>query len=134
MQGRRISSGSKFEELAGYSRAVVLPDPGGDWVLVSGTTGYDYATGTISDDVAEQTRQVFRNIERALAEAGASLKDVVRSTVIFPDPDDFFDHIVPVLKEYLGEALPTSTAFVAPLVRDEIRVEIEVTARKAPGA
>ncbi|MEJ2117388.1 MAG: Rid family hydrolase, partial [Alphaproteobacteria bacterium] len=74
MTRQNISSGSPFEDQIGYSRAVV----DGDWIFVSGTTGYDYATMTISDDVVEQCAQTFRNIEAALKEAGASLADVVR--------------------------------------------------------
>ena len=83
---RLISTGSTFEELAGYSRAVV----DGAWVFVSGCTGFDYAAGTISDDVVEQTHQTFRNIEWALAEAGASLADVVRVRLFLDSRDDLY--------------------------------------------
>ncbi len=130
MSGRRlISSGSSFEALAGYSRAVV----DGDWVFVSGCTGFDYAAGTISDDVAEQTRQTFRNIEWALAEAGATLADVVRMRV-FLDARDDFAVVAPILGEHLGDVRPANPAVVAPLVDARAKVEIEVTARKRPMA
>ena len=85
MERRRISSGSSFEELAGYSRAVV----DGEWIFVSGTTGFDYRAGTISDDIAEQTEQCFRNIEWALKEAGSGMAEVVRIRVILTDPAAF---------------------------------------------
>ncbi len=124
MTRRRISSGSKFEALAGYSRAVV----DGEWVFVSGTTGYDYKAGTISDDVAEQTRQTFRNIEAALAEAGAGLADVVRVRVWIASRDHF-DTVAPILGEYLGEARPANTTVISALVAPEMKVEIEVTAK-----
>jgi enamine deaminase RidA (YjgF/YER057c/UK114 family) len=125
---RLISSGSTFEAEIGYSRAVVS----GEWVFVSGTTGFDYRTMTISDDVAEQTRQCFRNITAALAEAGASLADVVRVHYILPDGDDF-SACQPVLKEHLGEIRPAATMFTAGLSDPRIRIEIEVTAH-VPGA
>jgi enamine deaminase RidA (YjgF/YER057c/UK114 family) len=84
MSRRLISSGSEFEKTIGYSRAVV----DGEWVFVSGTTGFDYAAGTISEDVAEQTRQTLRNIDAALIEAGASMTDIVRANYIITDRDD----------------------------------------------
>ena len=80
MTRRLISSGSRFEADIGYSRAVV----DGDWIFVSGTTGYDYRTMTIDPDVVAQARQAIRNIEAALAEAGASLADVVRVHYLLP--------------------------------------------------
>lgn len=125
---RRISSGSSFERVAGYSRAVVLPDPGGDWVFVSGTTGYDYATMTIADDVVAQARQAFRNLSAALAEAGASLADVVRVRYLIPDRDDF-RKLAPVFGEYLGDARPAATAEICGLIEPVMKIEIEVTAR-----
>src|ERR1700751_5429483 len=85
MARRLISSGSQFERDVGYSRVVV----DGDWAFVSGTTGFDYATMTISDDVAEQARQALENIAGALREAGFSLADVVRSSYILPRAEDF---------------------------------------------
>src|SRR5256712_11569842 len=98
---RLISSGSPFEAEAGYSRAVV----DGDWVFVAGTTGFDYARMTIAEDPAEQTRQTFRNIETALAEAGASLGDVVRVRYYVPNAADW-PAIVPVLGEIFGTIRP----------------------------
>ncbi|MCH9020267.1 MAG: RidA family protein [Proteobacteria bacterium] len=124
---RLISSGSSFEELAGYSRAVV----DGEWVFVSGCTGFDYAAGTISDDVVEQTHQTFRNIESALAEAGASLADVVRVRVFLDSRDDF-PQVAPVLGELFGDIRPANTTVIAPLVDARMKVEIEVTARTRP--
>jgi enamine deaminase RidA (YjgF/YER057c/UK114 family) len=125
MVRRRISSGSSFEELAGYSRAVV----DGPWVLVSGTTGFDYAAGTISDDVAEQAAQCFRNVERALKEAGASLADMVRVRVYLADRADF-DIVAPIVGHHCREARPANTTVVAGLVDARMKVEIEVTALK----
>jgi enamine deaminase RidA (YjgF/YER057c/UK114 family) len=119
-----ISSGSEFEEKVGYSRAVV----DGDTVYVAGTTGYDYATMSISDDPIEQAEQCFINIEKALLEAGSSLDDVVRVHYILPDRLDF-EPCWPVLKKYLGRARPAATMFVADLVDEHIKIEIEVTAR-----
>ena len=125
MNRRLISSGSKFEEEIGYSRAVVH----GDWVFVSGTTGFDYATMTISDDVAVQAEQCLKNIERALREAGAYMRDVVRVHYILPDGKDF-EKCWPVLRKYLGEARPAATMIEARLLDPRMRIEIEVTAVK----
>jgi enamine deaminase RidA (YjgF/YER057c/UK114 family) len=122
---RLISSGSRFEAEAGYSRAVV----DGEWIFVAGTTGYDYAAMTIAEDPVEQARQAFRNIERALAEAGASLSDVVRVRYYVPDINDW-PAIVPVLGEVFGAIRPAATALVCGLVDPRMRVEIEVTARR----
>lgn len=122
---RLISSGSPFEQQIGYSRAVVS----GEWVFVSGTTGFDYRTMTISDDVAEQTRQCFRNIAAALAEAGATLADVVRVHYILPTAADF-PACWPALQEYLGEVRPAATMFAAGLSDPRMKIEIEVTAHK----
>jgi enamine deaminase RidA (YjgF/YER057c/UK114 family) len=119
-----ISSGSRFEEEIGYSRAVV----DGDYVWVSGTTGYDYKAMTILDDVAAQADQAFRNIAAALAEAGASLDDVVRVLFIVPRQVDW-EPCWPVVKRYLGKARPASTLIHAGLQTDAMRIEIEVTAR-----
>ncbi len=124
---RHIFSGSKFEEIAGYARAVV----DGEWVHVSGCTGMVYATGEISDDVVEQTHQTFRNIEWALAEAGSSLADVVRIRVYLDDRDDFAA-VAPVLGDYIRDVSPANTTVVAPLVDARMKIEIEVTAHKAP--
>ncbi|MBL6457314.1 RidA family protein [Belnapia sp. T6] len=124
MEQRRISSGSRFEEEIGYSRAVV----DGDHVWVSGTTGYDYSRMTIEDDVVAQADQAFRNIAAALAEAGASLDDVVRVLFIVPRREDW-EPCWPVVKRYLGQARPASTLIHAGLQTDAMRIEIEVTAR-----
>jgi enamine deaminase RidA (YjgF/YER057c/UK114 family) len=121
---RRISSGSQFESDIGYSRAVV----DGDWIFVSGTTGFDYATMAISDDVAEQADQTLRNIASALAEAGASLDDVVRVRYLLPSADDF-PACWPVLRRHLGVALPAATMMVVGLADPRMKIEIEVTAR-----
>jgi enamine deaminase RidA (YjgF/YER057c/UK114 family) len=126
---RLISSGSRFEAEAGYSRAVV----DGDWIFVAGTTGFDYAQMTIVDDPAEQARQAFRNIEKALAEAGARLGDVVRVKYYVPDAADW-PAIVPVLGEAFGTIRPAATALICGLVDPRMKVEIEVTARRASTA
>jgi enamine deaminase RidA (YjgF/YER057c/UK114 family) len=121
---RLISSGSTFEQDIGYSRAVV----DGDWVFVSGTTGFDYATMTIADDVAEQAEQCLRNIEQALAEAGATFADVVRARYILPDPADF-PACWPALRRAFGQTRPAATMIAAGLADARMRIEIEVTAR-----
>ncbi|MGA8758513.1 MAG: RidA family protein [Stellaceae bacterium] len=121
---RLISSGSLFEAAAGYSRAVV----DGEWVFVAGTTGFDYAQMTIADDPAEQARQALRNIEAALAEAGATLADIVRVRYYLPDLADW-PEIVPVLGEAFGVIRPAATALVCGLVDPRMKIEIEVTAR-----
>ncbi|MEK9722628.1 MAG: RidA family protein [Rhodospirillaceae bacterium] len=121
---RLISSGSDYETLWGYSRAVV----DGDWVFVAGTTGFDYAAGAISDDVAERTRQTFRNISAALADAGASLADVVRARYIVADGADW-ETVGAVIGEHFRDVRPAATAIVAALVDPRMKVEIEVTAK-----
>ena len=123
MQRRLISSGSNFERDIGYSRAVVC----GDRVFVSGTTGFDYATMAISDDVAAQARQCIANIEAALREAGASLRDVVRVRYILPDASDF-PATWPVLRAAFGEIRPAATMFEAGLADPRMKIEIEVEA------
>ena len=124
-----ISSGSKFEEEIGYSRAVV----DGDYVWCSGTTGYDYARMTIVDDVVGQATQCFENIAMALAQAGCSLDDVVRVLFIVPNRADW-EPCWPVIKRYLGTAKPASTLIHAGLQTDAMRIEIEVTARLPKGS
>ena len=121
---RLISSGSPFEAAAGYSRAVA----DGEWVFVAGTTGFDYARMTIADDPALQARQALRNIEQALAEAGAALGDVVRVRYYLPDLADW-PAIVPVLGELFGTIRPAATALICGLVDPRMKIEIEVTAR-----
>jgi enamine deaminase RidA (YjgF/YER057c/UK114 family) len=123
---RAILSGSTFEEQIGYARAVV----DGDWVHVSGTTGFDYATMTISDDVAEQARQCLRNIEAALAEAGCTFADVVRVRYLLPDREDF-EPCWPLLRACFGEVRPAATMQVCGLSDPRMKIEIEVEARRA---
>lgn len=125
MTRRLISSGSTFEERIGYSRAVV----DGDWIFVSGTTGYDYATMTLAEGVVPQCRQTLANIAAALAQASASLHDVVRVTYILPDPADF-EPCWPVLREHFGAIRPAATMLSARLADPAMRIEIEVTARR----
>ena len=125
MDRQRIGSGSTFEAEIGYSRAVVA----GPWVFVSGTTGFDYSTMTIADDVVAQAEQCFVNIAAALAEAGASLADVVRVRYIVPDVADFAP-CWPVLRRHLGDAGPAATMISAGLADPRMKIEIEVTALK----
>ena len=122
---RLISSGSRFEAEAGYSRAVV----DGEWVFVAGTTGFDYKAMTIAADPAEQARQALRNIAAALAEAGATLADVVRVKYYVSDAADW-PQIVPVLGEAFGTIRPAATALICGLVDPRMKIEIEVTARR----
>jgi enamine deaminase RidA (YjgF/YER057c/UK114 family) len=121
---RLISSGSSFEKAWGYSRAVVQ----GDWIFVSGTTGFDYAKMTIADDPVAQTRQAFRNIEGALSQAGgAPLSSIVRATYYVPRVDDW-KTIGPVVGEILGDTRPAFSALVCDLIDPRMRIEVEVTA------
>ena len=125
MARQLISSGSKFEAEMGYSRAVVE----GDWIFVSGTTGFDYATMEISSDVAKQAEQTFINIKTAMEKAGFGLHHVVRVHYILPNAEDF-PACWPVLKKYFGEIRPAATMFVAGLADPRMKIEIEVTGRK----
>jgi len=122
---RLISSGSTFEQEIGYSRAVVA----GDWVFVSGTTGFNYATMTIEDDVVAQAEQTIRNIEEALSKASASLGDVVRVHYILPRAEDF-PQCWPVLRRTFGDIRPAATMIEAGLSDRRMKIEIEVTALK----
>jgi enamine deaminase RidA (YjgF/YER057c/UK114 family) len=124
MARRLISSGSAFEARIGYSRAVV----DGDWVFVSGTTGFDYARMSIADDVVEQCEQCLRNIAAALGEAGASLADVVRVTYVLPNAADF-EPCWPVLRKHFGNVRPAAMMISAGLLDPRMKIEIEVTAR-----
>ena len=124
MTRRLISSGSALEAKVGYSRAVV----DGDLVFVSGCTGLDYATDTLPESAADQTRQTFRNIIWALEQAGCSLKDVVRATLMVTDRGDV-PEILAVVGEHFGDIRPASTLIICGLVRPEMKIEIEVTAR-----
>lgn len=123
MERTLISSGSPFEHEIGYSRAVVQ----GDWIFVSGTTGFDYATMTIADRVEEQAEQCLKNIEAALLQAGSSLRDVVRVTYVLPDGEDF-PKCWPVLRRTFGEVRPAAMMISAKLLDPRMRIEIEVTA------
>ena len=118
-----ISSGSPFEAQIGYSRAVVA----GDWVFVSGTTGFDYKLMTISSDIAEQTEQCLKNIASALQQANASMADVVRVTYVLPDASQF-EKCWPVLQKYFGDVRPAAMMIAAGLLDARMLIEIEVTA------
>jgi enamine deaminase RidA (YjgF/YER057c/UK114 family) len=125
MSRQLISSGSSFEQEIGYSRAVVE----GDWIFVSGTTGFNYTNMTISEDIAEQTEQCMQNIEAALMQANAGLKDIVRVLYIVPQADEF-SKSWPVLKKYFGNVRPAITMISAGLTDARIKIEIQVTALK----
>ncbi len=125
MTRKLISSGSTFEEQIGYSRALVA----GDWVFVSGTTGFDYTTMSISDSLVQQTEQCLKNIESALRQAGSSLEDVVRVTYVLPDGAEF-EQCWPVLRQYFAEVRPAAMMISAGLSDPRMKIEIEVTALK----
>lgn len=126
MSNRRlIGSGSTFEAEIGYSRAVVQ----GDWVFVSGTTGFDYSTMTIAESLQEQTEQCLKNISSALEQAGSKLQDVVRVTYVLPNAAEF-PECWPVLRKYFGELRPAAMMISAGLADPRMRIEIEVTALK----
>jgi reactive intermediate/imine deaminase len=126
MARKRISSGSSFEAVGGYSRAIV----DGDTVYVAGTTGFDYATMRIDDDPLAQCHQCFRNIAAALAEAGCTLDDVVRVRYYLTDVQ-LFERLAPVFGQYFARARPAATAIVCGLVDPRMKLEIEVTARRS---
>ena len=128
MPRQLISSGSSFEEAIGYSRAVV----DGDWIFVSGTTGFDYDTMTIADGVEAQTEQCLANISKVLAQAGSSLRDVVRVTYLVPVASEF-EAAWPVLRKHFGQVRPAATMLSAGLLDPRMRIEIEVTARRGSG-
>ena len=125
MNRLRISSGSTFEEKIGYSRAIVHDN----WVFVSGTTGFDYSNMTIADDILTQTDQCLKNIVAALAQAGASLADVVRVNYVVPDASEF-ESCWPVLRQYFGDIRPAAMMISAGLADPRMKIEIEVTAIK----
>ena len=125
-QRRLISSGSTFEKDIGYSRAVV----DGEWVFVSGTTGFDYETMTLAEGVVAQAEQCLQNIGAALAEAGATFDDVVRVRYLLPDRDEF-EPCWPVLQRYFGDVRPAATMLQCGLSDPRMRIEIEVTARRS---
>ena len=124
---RLISSGSTFEQDIAYSRAVV----DGDWIFVSGTTGFDYATMSIAEGIVAQTEQCLQNIDAALRSAGATLEDVVRVRYIVPNAATF-PEVWHVLRKYFGEVRPAATMLCAGLMDPRMQIEIEVTARKRP--
>jgi enamine deaminase RidA (YjgF/YER057c/UK114 family) len=124
MSRKLISSGSEYETKISYSRAVV----DGEYVFLSGTTGFNYESMTISNNVLEQADQCFKNIAKALLEAGSSIDQIVRVRYIFPDKSDF-EPCWPIFKKHLGVARPAATMFIAGLLDERMRLEIEVTAR-----
>ena len=128
MSRQLISSGSTFEQEIGYSRAVV----DGNWIFVSGTTGFDYSKMTISEDLVEQTEQCLKNILEALSTAGASMQNVVRVTYVLPNAADFPD-CWPTLHKYFGEVKPAAMMISAGLSDPRMKIEIEVTARHNAG-
>lgn len=125
MDRKLISTGSPFEHEIGYSRAVV----DGNWIFVSGTTGFDYSTMKISEDIVSQTEQCIKNIALTLKQANSKLEDVVRVTYILPDASDF-KKCWPTLKKYLGKIRPAATMFSAGLADSRMKIEIQVTALK----
>lgn len=130
MSRQLISSGSTFEQEIGYSRAVVVE---GNWILVSGTTGFDYSSMVISDDLLQQTEQCFQNVQAALNEAGASLKDVVRVTYVLPNAADF-PKCWPIMRKYFGEVKPAAMMLAAGLSDPRMKIEIQVTAHLTSAA
>lgn len=125
MTRKLISSGSSFEKEIGYSRAVV----DGNWVFVSGTTGYNYDTMTIENDIVSQTEQCLKNIALALEKSDAKIEDVVRVTYILPNAADF-KKCWPTLQNYFGKVRPAATMFSAGLADPKMKIEIQVTALK----
>jgi len=123
MKRKLISSGSSFEEEIGYSRAVRE----GNWVFVSGTTGFNYKTMEISDDMAHQTEQCLLNIKEALQQAGATMEHIVKVLYIVPHSEEF-KKAWPVLHKYLGDIKPAATMISAGLFDKRMKIEIEVTA------
>ncbi len=121
-----INSGSSFEHDIGYSRAVV----DGNWVFVSGTTGFDYNTMTIAEDIVTQTEQCLKNIAMTLEQANSKIEDVVRVTYIVPDASEF-EECWPILKRYFGDVKPAATMFSAGLADSRMKIEIQVTALKS---
>ena len=123
---KKISSGSKFEEIVGYSRAIVDDE----WVFVSGTTGYDYKNDSISEDIIEQTEQCINNIQSALKEANSSLEEIVRIRVYISDNKYFLGEVGQILGKYFGKIKPANTTVVTGFINDQIKIEIEATAKK----
>ena len=128
MKIARISSGSSFEAVAGYSRAIVIEHDGYAEVLISGCTGFNYETMTIDPDASVQARQCFANIVKVLAQAGGELEHVVRVRYLLTDPSQF-ETLAPIFGEHLGASRPAATAMVVGLVEDRMKLEIEIDAR-----
>ena len=125
MTRRLLSTGSPFERNFGYSRAVV----DGDLVFVSGTTGYDYAAMTLPDDPAAQARNIFKTVGAVLEEAGSSLAHVVRAQYFVTDRS-YCEPVLAVCGEVFGEIRPAAGIYVvAGLLKPEMKLEIEITAR-----
>ena len=122
MTRKLISSGSTFEQQIGYSRAVLQ----GDWIFVSGTTGFDYSTMTIAEDIAAQADQCLKNIQAALREANAEISDIVRATYVLPNADDF-PKTWAILRKYFGDVRPAAMMISAGLADTRMKIEIEVT-------
>ncbi|WP_407049226.1 RidA family protein [Methyloraptor flagellatus] len=125
MTRKLISTGSPFEKVAGYSRAVA----DGDWCWVSGTTGYDYAAMAMPESVEDQTRNAMETIKKALGDAGFAIEDVVRATYYVTDAA-MMDVVFPIVGSYFAEVRPAASMIVCGLVKPEMKVEIEVTAKK----
>ena len=128
MIGKRIFSGSVFEDMAWYSRAVIYPP----YVFVSGTVGFDPYTKEIPEDVEAQAENCFRNIELALAEAGSDLSHMIRVRILVATRDEF-DRIKPIIKKHCEAARPANTTILAELAEARMRVEVEVTAKLHAG-
>jgi len=126
MARKLISTGSPFEKEAGYSRAVV----DGDWCFVAGTTGYDYASMEMPDSVEAQTENALSTIAGALEEAGFAMKDVVRARYFVTDRD-YVNAVFPVLGKAFGEIRPAATMVICDLNTPEMKIEIEVTAKRS---
>jgi enamine deaminase RidA (YjgF/YER057c/UK114 family) len=120
-----ISSGSDFEKTMGYSRAVVQ----GDWCFVSGTTGYDYATMEMPASVADQARNCFKTIAKALNDGGFDMTDIIRVQYTLADTN-LVDSVIPALGEALADIRPAATMVVADMIKPEMLIEIEITAFK----
>jgi len=129
MNARRlISTGSPFETAYGYSRAVV----DGDYVFIAGTTGYDYAKMEMPDDVGAQARNCFATIAKVLREAGSAMEAIVRATYYVTETS-YQAPVLQVCGEHLAAIRPASTiVVVAGLLKPEMKVEIEITARVLP--
>lgn len=128
MKTTRISSGSSFEAIAGYSRAIVVEHDGYAEVLISGVTGFNYETMTIEADASVQARQCFANIAKVLGQAGGGLEHVVRVRYLLTEPSQF-EALAPIFGEHLGDARPAATAIVCGLVDERMKLEVEIDAR-----